>query len=97
MNPAARQSFPRRPDSANSRTENTPLSNSTEAVIQAALPTGRAEAVKRKVRVRMALDNRFLQTAMLNVLSGRSDIEVLNAASTEVFVQRCWWSRGPTC
>jgi DNA-binding NarL/FixJ family response regulator len=41
--------------------------------------------VKRKVRVRMALDNRFLQTAMLNVLSGRSDIEVLNAASTEVF------------
>jgi DNA-binding NarL/FixJ family response regulator len=85
MNPAIRQSFPRCQDGVQPRTENAVLSNSTETAIPAALPAGRAEALKPKVRVRMVLDSRQLQTAMSNALAGRNDIEAVNAELTEVF------------
>jgi two-component system, NarL family, nitrate/nitrite response regulator NarL len=85
MNPALRQISPRRQDDVHSRTENAVLSNSTETANSAVLPAGRAEAVKRRVRVRMVLDSRQLQTAMSNALAGRNDIEAVNAGLTEVF------------
>jgi DNA-binding NarL/FixJ family response regulator len=85
MNSAARQNSLPRTDGARLRTENAVLGSSTEVAIPAAPPADRVKAAGRKVRVRMALDNRFLQTEMSNALSGRSDIEVLNAGSTGLF------------
>lgn len=85
MNPATRQNYPRRHDGVPSKTENATLSSNAEIAIPAVLPAGRAEAVKRKVRVRLALDGRFLQAAMARVLAGRNDIEMLNAGFTEIF------------
>jgi two-component system nitrate/nitrite response regulator NarL len=95
MNPATGQVAPRRQDVVHSRTENAILSSSTQklarkgcgdvAAVPAVLPAGRAEAVKRKVRIRVVLDDRYLQTAMSNALAGRNDIEVLSAGLSEVF------------
>ena len=85
MNPATRQNYPRRQDVVPSKTENAIMSGSAEIAIPAVLLAGRAEALKRKVRVRLALDDRFLQAAMARALAGRSDIEMLNAGFTEIF------------
>lgn len=85
MNPAVRQISPRRQDVVHSRTENAILSSSTEIPVTAALSAGRSEAVKRKVRVHMAVDDRFLQAAMARALAGCSDIEIFNTGLTEVF------------
>ena len=97
MNPGIRQSFPRRQDGARSRIENAILSSSTEIAMPAVLPTGRAEAVKRKVRIRVAMDDRYLQTAMSNALGGRSDIEVSARGSPTFSVPKRSPSRGPMC
>lgn len=88
MNPATGQISPRRQDGVQSRIETAILSGSSEIPVPAALPSGRAETVKRKVRLRMALDDRFLQAAMARALVGRNDIEILNTGLTEVFVRK---------
>ena len=85
MNPATRQNYLRRHDGVPSKTENAIMSSSAEIAMPAVLPVVRPEPVKRRVRVRIALEDQFLRAAMARALAGRDDIEMFNTTVNEVF------------
>jgi DNA-binding NarL/FixJ family response regulator len=85
MNPAVRRVSLPSQDHVYSRNKNAILSSSAETAMTSAVPARRVEAVVRQVRVRMALNDCFLQAAMARALAGRNDIAILNTGLNEVF------------